>query len=287
MKTDRSAARRPGVSSRLRWRSAAELVDAYGGVTAQAGEPLRLPARPAGVTASVRADALRGLVSGPVMVGNDVNWAARAERSAGGPGLMDDFVYLYLGEGLGSAVVSDREVRRGHGGLAGEIAHLVTASPGRRATAFIDVFAELGLRQTDSTAIDSAKLAAMVTGPARAARTTRLVLGTAVAGVISAAVALTDPAKVIIGGTWATNPLVLEAVRVACEHLARRSRSGPPWSPGTRRSRTRRTRVAVGHYPVPHDAAELIPSPRVTAAQAPSMPPGSWAGLSRGRTRHF
>jgi len=67
------------------------------------------------------ADALDGLVFGPVMVDNDVNWAARAERSAGGAGLMDDFVYLYLGQGLGAAIVSDGEVRRGHGGIAGEI----------------------------------------------------------------------------------------------------------------------------------------------------------------------
>jgi predicted NBD/HSP70 family sugar kinase len=134
---------------------------------------------------------------------------------------MNDFVYLYLGEGLGSAVVSDGEVRRGHGGIAGEIAHLVTAGPGRRAMAFIDVFGELGLCYPDSTAIDVAKLAASVTGSARAARTTRLVLGTAVGGVISAAVALTDPAVVIIGGTWGINPLVLEEVRAACERLAR------------------------------------------------------------------
>jgi len=42
-----------------------------------------------------------------------------------------------------------------------------------------------------------------------------------VGGVISAAVALTDPAVVIIGGTWGINPLVLEEVRAACERLAR------------------------------------------------------------------
>jgi predicted NBD/HSP70 family sugar kinase len=246
----------------------AELVDVHGGVAAQAGEPLRRPATPKSVTASVRAacrrasesargpvrlavvsaadpvdrmtgrlvhlpdapflvgelspaDALDELVSGPVMVDNDVNWAARAERSAGGPGLIDDFVYLYLGEGLGSAVVSDGEVRRGHGGFAGEIAHVVTAGPGRRAMAFIDVFGELGLRHPDSTAIDTAMLEASVTGPARSTRAVRLVLGSAVAGVISAAVALADPAIVIIGGTWGTNPLVLEAVRAASGQLAR------------------------------------------------------------------
>src|SRR5580698_9535820 len=153
------------------------------------GRLVQLPDAPFLVGEMSPADALDGLVSGPVMADNDVNWAARAERSAGGPGLADDFVYLYLGEGMGSAVVSDGEVRRGHGGIAGEIAHLVTAGPGRRAMAFIDVFGELGLRHADSTAIDGAMLEASVTGPPRSARATRLVLGTAVAGVISAAVA--------------------------------------------------------------------------------------------------
>ncbi len=86
---------------------------------------------------------------------------------------------------------------------------------------FIDVFGELGLRYPDSTAIDVAKLAASVTGSARAARTTRQVIGTAVGGVISAAVALTDPAVVIIGGTWGMNPLVLDEVGAACGRLTR------------------------------------------------------------------
>ncbi len=212
----RAACRRVAAEARGPVRLA--VVSAADPVDRVTGRLVHLPDAPFLVGELSPADALDGLVSGPVMVDNDVNWAARAERSAGGPGLMDDFVYLYLGEGLGSAVVSDGEVRRGHGGIAGEIAHLVTAGPGRRAMAFIDVFSELGLCYPDSTAIDVAKLATSVTG---SARTTRLVLGTAVGGVISAAVALTDPAVVIIGGTWGINPLVLEEVRAACKRLAR------------------------------------------------------------------
>jgi predicted NBD/HSP70 family sugar kinase len=69
---------------------------------------------------------LAPLVSGPVHVDNDVNWAARAERGAGAERL-EDYVYVHLGEGLGCAVVADGDVVRGHGGLAGEIAHLLTA----------------------------------------------------------------------------------------------------------------------------------------------------------------
>ena len=88
------------------------------------------------------------VAGGPVIVDNDVNWAARAERAAsveaGTP--LDDFAYLFLGEGLGCAIVSDGEVRRGHTGLAGEIAHLLTVGPAGEAVPLTGVFEALGLR---------------------------------------------------------------------------------------------------------------------------------------------
>ena len=61
---------------------------------------------------------------------------------------------MYLGEGVGAAVVSDGEVRRGHGGLAGEIAHVPTVGPDGLAMPLTEVFAALGLRRPGSTAID-------------------------------------------------------------------------------------------------------------------------------------
>ena len=131
---------------------------------------------------------LGDLVAGPVTVDNDVNWAARAEHRAG------DFVYLHLGEGLGCAVVSDGEVRRGHAGLAGEIAHVLTVGPSGGAMRLTDVFETLGLRRAGSTAIDVPKLLA--------ADELRDTLATAVAGVLSAVVALNDPAVVVLGGAW-------------------------------------------------------------------------------------
>ena len=78
---------------------------------------------------------------------------------------LDDFAYLYLGEGLGCAVVSDGEVRRGHAGLAGEIAHVVTIGPDGRAVPFIEVFAALDLRQPASTAIDVRRTAGRRSNP--------------------------------------------------------------------------------------------------------------------------
>jgi predicted NBD/HSP70 family sugar kinase len=219
MASVRQAGRRAAAEARAPIRLA--LVSAADPVDRATGRLVSLPDAPFLVGELSPAEALGGLVAGPVLVDNDVNWAARAERLVAEPGSMDDSVYLYLGEGLGCAVVSDGEVRRGHGGLAGEIAHLVTVGPGGRAMAFIDVFADLGMRHQDSTAIDVAALTAGLTAPGRAGQATRAVLGAAVGGVISAAVALTDPAVVVIGGTWGVDPVAFEVVRTACDRLAR------------------------------------------------------------------
>jgi predicted NBD/HSP70 family sugar kinase len=143
---------------------------------------------------------LADLVDGPVIVDNDVNWAARAEHGH------RDFVYLFLGEGLGCAVLADGEVRRGHAGLAGEIAHMVTVGPRGAAMRLTDVFGAIGLRRPGSAAIDVPALLRAVEADAGV----RDVLARAVAGVLSAAVALADPAVVLVGGSW--GPSVLAAV---------------------------------------------------------------------------
>ena len=71
---------------------------------------------------------------------------------------LDDFAYIHLGEGLGCALVNDGVVRRGHTGLVGEIAHVLTTGPQGRAVPLTDVFAALGLRRQGSTAIDTGAL---------------------------------------------------------------------------------------------------------------------------------
>jgi len=135
-----------------------------------------------------------------------VNWAALAARES------TDFAYLYLGEGLGCAIVNDGEVRRGRTGLAGEIAHLITVGPGGRAVRFIELFGELGLRRGGSTAIDVERLLAT---PAD----TRAVIGAAVGGVIAAVIALADPQEVVVGGSW--GPALAGDIRAAVAGMPR------------------------------------------------------------------
>src|SRR5436190_14602604 len=158
-------------------------------------------------------------VRGPVIVDNDVNWAAQTEREHAGSDAPRDFAYLYLGEGVGCAIVSDGQIRRGSNGLAGEIAHLLTVGPHGQAMRLIDLFDGLGLRQSRSTAIDVERLLSNCAGSRPEAAATREALGHAIGGVLSAIVALTDPERVIIGGPWGT--AVLDSIRAAVSLMPR------------------------------------------------------------------
>lgn len=181
------------------------------------------------------ADMLASHVSGPVVVDNDVNWAAQAERDHHRD--LRDFAYVFLGEGLGCAVVSDGQVMQGHAGLAGEISHLITTGPDGRATRLIDIFGELGLRQPGSTAIDVDRLLA-------SANHLQQALGQAISGVLAAIVALADPETVIIGGPWGSQPVILETIAAAATRLPR---------------------------PVPVRAAELTQEPSLVGARTDAL----------------
>jgi predicted NBD/HSP70 family sugar kinase len=66
-------------------------------------------------------EALREVLHTAVVIENDVNLAAMAERAGGAAAGLDDFAFVWLGTGLGLATVTNGQVRRGIGGAAGEI----------------------------------------------------------------------------------------------------------------------------------------------------------------------
>ena len=70
-------------------------------------------------------DALRDVLHRPVVIENDVNLAAMAERSAGAAKGADDFVLVWLGGGLGLATILGGQLHRGTAGAAGEIGYLL------------------------------------------------------------------------------------------------------------------------------------------------------------------
>ncbi len=181
-------------------------VSAANPVDKATGELVHLPGAPFLLGAMSPAATLAPLVDGPVVVDNDVNWAARAEQAArtgtAQENAADDFVYLYLGEGVGCAVVTDGQVRRGYRGLAGEIAQVHVPGPDGQAMPLIEVFGRLGLRHAGSTAIDVGRLLAGLGVGARDGAALARALAEAVGGVLDAAVAFTDPAFAVIGGPW-------------------------------------------------------------------------------------
>lgn len=159
------------------------------------GRLVELPDAPFLVGSLDTRRALSPYVDGDVLVDNDVNWAASAELSARRGS--SDFGYLHLGTGLGGAVINDGAVRRGHHGFVGEIAHVVVAGPEGRAMPITEVFSKMGLRQRDSTAIDVDRVRGALGEPPAAAA-----LGRALAGVVGAFVALTDPEFTVLAGDW-------------------------------------------------------------------------------------
>jgi predicted NBD/HSP70 family sugar kinase len=181
-------------------------------------------------------------VDGPVVVDNDVNWAAQAEHDHAAA--FSDFTYVFLGDGLGAAVVSDGTVIRGQAGFAGEIAHLITVGPQGQAMRLIDVFGALDLRRPGSTAVDVDRLLAAATGPLPQAAAILRILGQAVSGILAAAVALADSGLIIIGGSWGRETVILEAIAAEAARLPR---------------------------PVPVRAAQLTDEPALAGARADAL----------------
>ena len=69
-------------------------------------------------------DALKSAWHTPVVIENDVNLAAMAERADGAAAGADDFVLVWLGVGLGLATMLGGRLHRGTTGAAGEIGYL-------------------------------------------------------------------------------------------------------------------------------------------------------------------
>lgn len=198
------------------------VVSAADPVDRRTGRLVELPDSPFLVGELDPPTVLAPYVSGPVTVDNDVHWAARAELEAGGPA---DFGYLYLGAGLGGAIVSDGAVRRGGGGIAGEVSHVITAGPDGRAMPFTEVFERLALHRPGSSAIDVPELLGRLagTGPEPVADA----VAAAVCGVLVTIISLTDPELIIVGGSWGTDERLLASVIELLQGQPRRTAVRP------------------------------------------------------------
>lgn len=68
----------------------------------------------------------------PVYVGNDVEIAALGEMKFGAAKGYDDFVCVFVGTGVGSAIVKNGKIIHGATGTAGEIGHIIVDLNGRQ-----------------------------------------------------------------------------------------------------------------------------------------------------------
>ena len=103
-------------------RLSALVIGSPGVVDPRTGDPrlaVNLPAWHEGAL-----DALKSAWHKPVVIENDVNLAAMAERADGAAVGADDFVLVWLGVGLGLATILGGQLHRGTAGAAGEIGYL-------------------------------------------------------------------------------------------------------------------------------------------------------------------
>ena len=78
----------------------------------------------------------------PLMVDNDANLGALAERWWGAGRGVDDFAFVKIATGIGSGHVSGGNLYRGATGVAGEIGHMVVDPDGRVA----DIYRQIARR---------------------------------------------------------------------------------------------------------------------------------------------
>lgn len=177
-------------------------------------------------------DDLAAQLGVPLMVDNDANLGALAERWWGAGRGIDDFAYIKVATGIGSGYVINGEIYRGATGVAGEIGHLAIAPQGKQCVcglrgclvtvlgtqALIERCGELRTDHPDSLlpgrslTIADLEAAALAGDPlaCRVANEAAEYLGIAVAGLLN----LMNPALVIIGGDLAgLGELLLEPVR--------------------------------------------------------------------------
>ncbi len=183
---------------------------------------------PEGVISPV--EVLAGMFTAPLVVDNDLNLAAIAERSLGAGRSVDNFVYVYIGAGLGMGIVLNGSLVRGARGLAGEIGYLPigplsTAVQGRHRLARVAAAQGFtGEAKGAGPGGNVAELVGAVFARAQAGDTQALALlereGQAVGEAVAAVCAMVDPELVVLGGPVGGQPALLPLIQRTVNELA-------------------------------------------------------------------
>lgn len=177
---------------------------------------LRESAFPAGV---VGTDDVRGVDPAMVVLDNDVNFAALAERDHGAAVGTPSFAYLHIGErhNVGMGLVIDGVLVRGARGLAGEIGYLPVGEGSGRFR-FGDAVAAHGLTAPAGDTGDAGEEGGQAAAPAEVLARAGSLVGEAAVAVC----ATVDPGLVVLGGPVGLLPGLLPHVAATVSALAPR-----------------------------------------------------------------
>jgi predicted NBD/HSP70 family sugar kinase len=151
-----------------------------------------------------------GIRAPNIVVDNDVNWATLAERHLGAMAGEDNFVYIYLGDGLGAGLFLGGALQRGYRGTAGEIGYL-------RDLDGLDLtqgLAAHGFGRGSSYGLDSRALSTFRSSPPPGELELAM---QRVAHHVANIVTLLNPRAVVLGGPLTRQESVL---RLVTEHVA-------------------------------------------------------------------
>ncbi|MFL5796871.1 MAG: ROK family protein [Actinomycetota bacterium] len=177
-------------------------------------------------------EAVRDHLGTNVTFENDVNLAALGERAHGHGRTFSDFVYLWIGTGIGIGIVLDGHLYRGSRGAAGEIGYLPigTADPHDRSTrrrgafeeaaaagGIVRIAEDLGMRSADSAEL---VFAAARRGEGVAVRAVEEEARRLALGIASIAPVLDPEAVILGGGVGRSGDLLLDPIERELHELS-------------------------------------------------------------------
>jgi predicted NBD/HSP70 family sugar kinase len=168
----------------------------------------------------------------PILLENNVNCAAVAERSNGVAKDCETFAYVQIGLKIGMGIMLEGKLLRGQNGAAGEISHLAFPfADGRRPVpgeierymgteALMQRVANQWPASEGAPPVDAADLMAR----ASSGNTTALEQVTRhaedIGAIVASCVSMVDPGLVVLGGGLGANPLLLPTVQEVANRLS-------------------------------------------------------------------
>lgn len=163
-------------------------------------------------------------------VANDANAAALGEMRFGAARGMSDFLFITLGTGLGSGIVSGGRVVLGHDGHAGELGHVIVCENGRLCgcgrQGCLEAYVSAGglratYRERGGVEATSEEIGRMAAEGEEAAREAFAITGNTLGLALANAVAVTSPEAIFLfGGLAKAGNLLLEPTRAGFESHA-------------------------------------------------------------------